>query len=104
MQADEEWDLIRPERPSPAARAGAGILRVTLLFGLVAVAIALIATPFLDNRGRLQLGQMRFDGLDFTATGSIGRNGNYTLRRSVLQESPQSICVIHANGRRSGEC
>lgn len=104
MQADEEWNLIRPARQSPAARAGAGILRVTLLFGLVAVALALVATSFLDQNSRLQLGQMRFDGLDFTTTGSIGRNNNYTLRRSVLQETPQSICVIHANGTRSGQC
>lgn len=104
MQADEEWNLIRPGRQSPAARASAGILRVTLLFGLVAVALALITTSFLDQRSRLQFGQMTFDGLDFTATGSIGRNNSYTVRRSVLQETPQSICVIRANGARSGQC
>lgn len=104
MQADKEWDLIRPERQSSAARASAGILRVALLFGFAAVALALIATPYLDSRTRPSIGQARFDGLDYTATGSVGRNISYTLRRSVLQDTPQSVCVIRDNGRRSGEC
>lgn len=104
MQADEEWNLIRPERQSTAVRATAGILRITLLFGFVAVAMALIVTPLLEGRTRPQIGQARFDGLDFTATGAISRSSNYTLRRSVLQQSPQALCVIYENGRRSGQC
>lgn len=104
MQADKEWDLIRPERPSSASRASAGILRIALLFGFVAVALALIATPYLDSRLRPQIGQARFDGVDFISTGSINRNSSYTLRRSVLQRSPQSVCVISENGLRRGQC
>ncbi|WP_340040517.1 hypothetical protein [Aminobacter sp. Piv2-1] len=104
VQADKEWDLIRPERQSSASRARAGILRVTLLFGLVAVALALIVTPMLEQRIRPQIGQLRFDGLDYTATGSIRRNIGYTVRRSVLQGSPQSVCIIRDNGLRSGAC
>lgn len=104
MQADKEWDLIRPERPSAAARASAGILRVTLLFGFVAIAIALFATPYLADQTRPMIGQAGYDGLDFTSTGSIGRGSNYTLRRSVLQQSPNSVCVIRENGARLGDC
>ncbi|ODT06521.1 MAG: hypothetical protein ABS58_11205 [Mesorhizobium sp. SCN 65-20] len=105
MQADNEWDLIRPERQSSASRASAGILRFTLLFGLGAVALALIITPLIDRKMRPQIGQMRFDGIDYTATGSIGRNNNgYTLRRSVLQKSPQAVCIIGQSGSRSGQC
>ncbi len=104
MQADKEWDLIRPERQSSASRASAGILRFTLLFGLGAVALALILTPLIDRKMRPQIGQMRFDGIDYTATGSIGRNNSYTLRRSVLQETPRTICVIRANEPRGGRC
>ena len=104
MQADKEWDLIRPERQSSTVRASAGILRVTLLFGFAAVALALIATPYLEGKTRMQVGQARFDGLDYTSTGSIARGSSYTLRRSVLQKTPQSICVISENGARSGQC
>jgi hypothetical protein len=104
MQADKEWDLIRPERSSPVVRARAGILRVALLFGFVAIALTLFATPFLADRTRPLLNQVRFDGLDYTATGSISRNSSYTLRRSVLQDTPQSVCVINDNGLRSGQC
>lgn len=104
MQADKEWDLIRPERQSSAVRASAGILRVALLFGFAAIALALIATPYLDGKARIQVGQARFDGLDYTPTGSIHRNSSYTLRRSVLQQSPQSVCVISESGVRSGQC
>lgn len=104
MQADKEWDLIRPERQSSAVRASAGILRVALLFGFAAIALALIATPYLEGKTRMQVGQVRFGGLDYTSTGSIGRGSSYTLRRSVLQKSPQSVCVISENGARSGQC
>ncbi|GAA4120463.1 hypothetical protein ACFFTN_07050 [Aminobacter aganoensis] len=104
MQADKEWDLIRPERQSSTARASAGILRLTLLFGFAAVALTLIATPYLADRMRPSIGQARLDGLDYFSTGSVGRNVSYTLRRSVLQDTPQSVCVIRDNGRRSGQC
>ncbi|MDR7224820.1 hypothetical protein [Aminobacter aminovorans] len=104
MQADNEWDLIRPERSSSAARARAGILRVALLFGFIAIALTLFATPFLEDKTRPLLNQVRFDGLDYTATGSVNRNASYTLRRSVLQDTPQSVCVIKDNGQRSGQC
>ena len=28
----------------------------------------------------------------------------YTIRRSVLQPSPESVCVIRVDGTRSGQC
>jgi len=100
MSLDKDWDSIRPDR-SRAASAGMGILRVTLLFGSAAVALALIATPYLDSQMRPQSDR---DGLDMTSTGSIGHLDTYTLRKSVLQPLPSSVCVIRANGKRSGDC
>ncbi|UVK40339.1 hypothetical protein LHFGNBLO_001795 [Mesorhizobium sp. AR10] len=100
MSLDKDWDSIRPDR-SRAADAGMGILRLTLLFGSAAVALALIATPLLDSQMRSQSSR---DGLDTMSTGSIGHRDTYTLRRSVLQPQPSSICVIRANGTRSGDC
>ena len=104
MSLDKDWDSIRPDR-SRAADAGMGILRVTLLFGSAAVALALIATPFLASQMRSQSDRDGLaNGLDMTSTGSVGHRDTYTLRRSVLQSLPSSICVIRANGKRSGDC
>lgn len=105
MSLDDDWDSIRPERGARAVEAGMGLLRITLLFGSAAVALALIAVPLLDSGdGRQQIARDGFAGLDTMATGSIGRANTYTVRRSVLQPSPDSVCVIRANGRRSGDC
>ncbi|RWO60923.1 hypothetical protein [Mesorhizobium sp.] len=113
MSLDRDWDSIRPDRSFRAA--GMGILRITLLFGSAAVALALIATPLLDNRTRSArddfaggLDRMSTGSVESTAsignTGSTGRRDTYTLRRSVLQPLPTSICVIRDNGQRSGDC
>ncbi|TGT78301.1 hypothetical protein EN802_01270 [bacterium M00.F.Ca.ET.159.01.1.1] len=106
MSLQRDWDSIRPDRGFRAVDAGMGILRITLLFGSAAVALALIATPFLDNQTRPQSARDGFVGaLDMTATGSIGhRTNTYTLRRSVLQPLPSSVCVIRNDGSHSGEC
>ena len=105
MSLERDWDSIRPDRPFRAADAGMGILRIALLFGSAAVALALLITPFLDNQTRSQGAQDRFaGGLDMTSTGSIGHRDIYTLRRSVLQPLPSSICVIRTDGSRSGDC
>ncbi|UVK41811.1 hypothetical protein BPNPMPFG_003402 [Mesorhizobium sp. AR07] len=105
MSQDRDWDSIRPERSFSAADAGMGILRITLLFGSAAVALALVATPFLDNQTRSLVPHDDLaGGLDMTATGSISRHETYTLRRSVLQPQPSSVCIIRSNGTSSGDC
>lgn len=100
----DDWDAIRPQRGSTVFNAGMGLLRITLLFGSAAVALALIAVPLLDNDRSQQVAHDAFIGIDHTSTGSIGGAGTYTVRRSVLQSSPDSVCVIRQNGRRSGDC
>jgi hypothetical protein len=77
-----------------------GALRITLLFGAAAVALALIAAPLLESRS----GFAGSGGLDMTSTGSIGGTTSYTIRRSVLQSSPDAVCIIRADGSRSGDC
>ena len=84
--------------------AGGSALRVVLLFGSVAVAIALVTTTVIDNRingGRVA--QNDVSGLDYTSTGSIGYKGTYTIRKSVLQ-APGTVCILRDNGTRSGNC
>ncbi len=105
MSLERDWDSIRPDRSFRAADAGMGILRITLLFGSAAVALALIAAPLLDSQTRSQGARDGFaGGLDMGSTGSIGRRDTYTLRRSVLQALPSSICVIRSDGSRHGDC
>jgi len=86
--------------------AGMGALRVTLLFGSAAVAIALILAPMAERHTGTRQGPQSAmsPGIDFLTTGSVGYRGTYTERRSVLQPTPQSVCVIRDNGMRSGDC
>lgn len=110
MSIDRDWDAIRPDRFHGASEAGMGLLRITLLFGSAAVALALFATPYLDSRTRLQSTGDDLAGIDMMSTASIGSRGStgrrdtYTLRRSVLQPLPSSVCVISNNGGNSGDC
>ena len=100
MSFDKDWDSIRPDR---SFGVGMGVLRIALLFGSAAVAVALMAIPYLDGGRDEFIARSAPAGLDMMSTGSIG-GGTYTVRRSVLQPSPGSVCVIRENGSRSGEC
>jgi hypothetical protein len=82
-----------------------GAMRVALLFGSAAVAFALILTPFVDRgAGSVVAARGVAAELDQISTGSVAKSGTYTVRKSVLQSSPVSVCVIRSNGGRSGEC
>ena len=80
--------------------AGTGVLRIALLFGSAAVALTLIIAPFAENYARSQVA----GGFDMMSTGSTPAKNSYTIRRSVLQPAPESVCIIRPNGSRSGEC
>ncbi len=106
MLPDDEWEAIRGAGSSGFAQsAGIGALRLTLLFGSAAVAFALLATPiaarFTEPREAMW---SRAPGIDYTQTGSVGYKGSYTIRRSVLQGSAGSVCILRDNGTRSGDC
>jgi hypothetical protein len=92
-----------PQRRIRAYKAGMGVLRVTLLFGSAAVALALLATPYLAGQSHQRISDARRGGLDLMSTGSVGGE-TYIVRRSVLQASPDAVCVIRDNGRSSGDC
>jgi hypothetical protein len=101
MTPEDEWNAIRGRRAPLFGAAGTSMLRIALLFGSVAVALAMILAPMADRYSRTQI--VGTDGLDFIATSSVGQRGAYTIRRSVLQ-APGSVCIIDAAGRRSGDC
>lgn len=104
MYNDRDWAELPPHHPSTLGEAGLGLLRITLLFGSFAIAIALFLAPILDRTDEFAAAT-GFGGIDRTTTGSIAPgNQQYTIHRSVLQTSPSSLCIIHANGVRTGDC
>src|SRR5690606_16580242 len=106
MSMRDEWGGSRSSGHWTLGMAGMGALRLTLLFGSAVVALALILAPIADRH--VSSGQpaqsARTPGLDFMTTGAIRYRGTYTERRSVLQPSPNSVCIIRDNGTRSGDC
>lgn len=102
MTPEDEWDMTRNGRGSLFGFAGMGVLRIALLFGSAAVALALVIAPIADTYSRPQFAETA--GLDFTSTGSVGPRGSYTIRKSVLQDMPGALCIIRQNGQRVGDC
>lgn len=90
------------------SKTSAGILRVTLLFGSAAIALTLILVPIADKHARDRMfASVQSPGIDRMSTGSISprtAGESYTIRRSVLQQDPNSECIIRENGARSGSC
>jgi len=103
---ENDWEVVRGDRRLPSGGTGVGILRITLLFGSAAVALALIVAPLADSQTRdYAADNGSASGLDDITTGSIGKSGNvYTIHKSVLQSSRDAVCVIHQDGRREGDC
>lgn len=103
---ENDWDVVRNDRGWPSGATGVGILRITLLFGSAAVALALILAPIADSQTRdYAVENGAAFGLDDISTGSINKTSNvYTIHRSVLQSSPDAICVIRRDGTRQGDC
>lgn len=103
MESERDWDVVRRDGGWDAREVGTVILRFTLLFGLCVVALALVAVPALQRKAQ----NWALDGsggIDPIRVGSTVGSEVYTIRRSVLQTSPNSICIIRPNGTRSGDC
>lgn len=101
MRPEDDWGLIHPERAPLLGIGLSGALRLVLLFGSAAVALALVLTPIADTLTRSNVAGA--EGFDFMSTGAIGRSSSYTIRRSVMQ-APGAVCIIRDNGTRSGGC
>ena len=104
MRDDDGWFEPPETRSSTMINWGNSMLRVTMLFGVCAIAIALFAVPLLDRTSARIASELNNPGIDFTTTASTPRRTTYTVHRSVLQRSPSAACIIYADGRRSGEC
>lgn len=107
---EESWKTLRV-RQRPAHRSGrTGALNIALLFGTAAIALSLIVTPMLASRtDSKRLAHISQD-FDMISTGSIKRsddnaiekNKHYTIRRSVLQETPGSVCIVQGYSSETG--
>lgn len=100
MHPEDEWEP--GNRASRFGAAGFGTLRLALLFGSAAAIVALIVAPIAERQSQAYFAKA--EEIDGMTTGSVRIRDSYTIRRSVLQVSPDSICVIRANGMRSGDC
>lgn len=102
-----DWDLdTEQERRSTIGTAGFGALRITLLFGSAAVALAIILVPLINRAtGDDSAFQARSRNVDTIITGSTSKGTNeYSVRRSILQDDVTQPCVIYADGRQTGDC
>lgn len=108
MFPEADFDMNEDNPWQRAGRAGMGILRVTLLFGSAAIALALLAVPLIQDQSRAVVARAAPYGIDRSATGSVGKSvarmDRYTVRRSILQSSPDAVCIISSTGRKSGDC
>lgn len=100
--------------PTRISRAGGGILRVVLLFGSAAIALALIIVPVLNNQAAKMAAQSVLpNGVDRTTTASIKRNvATVPAVEHAVQPRqnefpapvPASLCIIEADGSYGGDC
>lgn len=104
MSDELEWAKIRKPKPSSVSEAGSSALRIALLFGGLAIAMGLFVAPLLDRNSEDRL--FANFGVDPITTASTPgkKSSTYIIRRSVLQSTPASKCIVHANGTAVGDC
>ena len=102
MELDNDWGPDRDPR-GMIFQGGTGALSMALLFASAAVGLALLAAPLAEHEVQLAIGSDAV-GLDNTTTGSISQSDVYIIHRSVLQPTPNSVCIIHRDGLKTGDC
>lgn len=104
MMDDDFWKAVQEKEQSYSTSRKTGALNIALLFGTAAVALSLILTPMLSDKSKSNVLASAPD-LDTMTTGSIQRTEDgkrYTIRRSVLQQEPGSVCIVQGYGADGG--
>ncbi len=115
MINEDFWRAVRMKERNSNKSRRTGALNIALLFGTAAIALTLILTPMLAERtgGAAHFATATIaDPYDNIKTGSIRpadpsarpetENGRrYVIRRSILQKSPGSVCIV--DGYKSGD-
>jgi hypothetical protein len=89
--------------------AGQGALRLSLLFGSAAIALTVVLAPIAEKQvARSTIAQNSIDQISTASTRKNGKttgvNTNFIIRKSVLQTDSNDICIISADGTRTGTC
>ncbi len=94
---ENDWDVVRNDRGWPSGGAGMGILRITLLFGSAAVALALIIAPIAESQTR-SLPRPERHARPGSTTMTHGQHRQHRLPRRI-HDPPERAAV--ARRRRS---
>ena len=98
--------VVRKFKGLVSDRSGLTSIEMAVVFGVFAVGFAIIATPMLDKPNQriaasdLYLGQQ----VDRVVTGSISKPKRFIIRKSVLQPTKTSQCIIFSDGSKYGDC
>ncbi|ACM37870.1 MULTISPECIES: hypothetical protein [Rhizobium/Agrobacterium group] len=89
----------RQSRRATSRSGRIGVVNLALLFAVTAVAVSLVLTPMLADKTTSGQFAARPADVDRMSTGSIpgehDAGKRYTIRRSVLQETPGSVCIVN---------
>lgn len=77
--------------PLLANRSGSATVQTALLFGGIALAVAVLAAPMLQGAAGYYA-QNRAFGIDRVMTGGVAKGERVTIRKSVLSGEAQVIC------------
>lgn len=105
MVDDDFWRTVQDKEPLTSRHRRTGVLNLALLFGTAAIALTLILTPMLSSKTDKQTASSGMPDFDTISTGSIpsgAKTKRYTVRHSVLQDTPGAVCIIDADGAKSG--
>jgi hypothetical protein len=94
LKQDQDNELYLPVQT--------GMVRMSLLFGSVAIAFALLLVPFITKESA-RFARSSAD-LDYISTGSISPDNVYVEHKSVLQKNDSSVCILRSNGAKIGDC
>ena len=106
MRNSEFWLSAETRSDRGRQRGRVGPVRVALLFGTMAVAMALLLPPVVGEFGpERSLIYTASNAIDPMTTASIGSRGTYTytVRRSVLQEAG-SACIVSGARTSIDDC
>ena len=101
MADDDFWKAVQEKERAAGTSRRTGALNIALLFGTAVVALSLILTPMLSDRSKSSVFASAPMDIDAITTGSIPKSEHgkrYTIRRSILQDTPGSICIIQGYG------
>jgi hypothetical protein len=107
MARMSEWYQEQSDEIETAtAPLNTGLLSFTLTVAAAVVVLSLLITPFVSSNVNSYVSSATGLNTDRIVTGSIRNNPGverYTVRRSILQKSPDAVCIIR-NGSTRLEC